>query len=189
MGRVRQLDDDERRPHPVGATPRLLGQARFGKRSPDERYPGSPPAVVIPHVAGYGTLAACTASSCAAGRSPDGSRPISAVPPIATELCAPQRTARSATTRLMHRSKRRARVLDHLVGAGEKRRRHVQAECLSSLEAADALELADTATSQPISSLPVTSRPIVVISSLLRPAFIRSVTNSCSPSAGLGFPV
>src|SRR5215813_1375103 len=26
MGRVRQLDDDERRPHPVGATPRLLGQ-------------------------------------------------------------------------------------------------------------------------------------------------------------------
>ena len=30
-------------------------------------------------------------------------------------------------------------------------------------EAADALELADTATSQPISSLPVTSRPIVVI--------------------------
>src|SRR5262245_47137145 len=51
MGRVRQLDDDERRPHPVGATPRLLGQARFGKRSPDERYPGSPPAVVIPHVA------------------------------------------------------------------------------------------------------------------------------------------
>src|SRR6516162_1401395 len=31
------------------------------------------------------------------------------------------------------------------------------------LEAADALELADTATSQPISSLPVTSRPIVVI--------------------------
>src|SRR6516225_8981461 len=51
MGRVRQLDDDERRPHPVGATPRLLGQARFGKRSPDERYPGSPSAVVIPHVA------------------------------------------------------------------------------------------------------------------------------------------
>src|SRR5215472_15354993 len=51
MGRVRQLDDDERRPHPVGATPRLLGQARFGKRSPDERYSGSPPAVVIPHVA------------------------------------------------------------------------------------------------------------------------------------------
>src|SRR5262249_27471005 len=104
MGRVRQLDDDERRPHPVGATPRLLGQARFGKRSPDERYPGSPPAVVIPHVAGYGRLAACTAPSCAAGRSPDGSRPISAVSPIATELCAPQRTARSATTRLMHRA-------------------------------------------------------------------------------------
>src|SRR5262249_23756147 len=26
MGRVRQLHDDERRPHPVGATPRLLGQ-------------------------------------------------------------------------------------------------------------------------------------------------------------------
>src|SRR5215831_907242 len=120
MGRVRQLDDDERRPHPVGATPRLLGQARFGKRSPDERYPGSPPAVVIPHVAGYGRLAACTAPSCAAGRSPDGSRPISAVPPIATELCEPQRTARSATTRLMHRSKHQSRLLDHLVGAGEQ---------------------------------------------------------------------
>jgi hypothetical protein len=56
-----------------------------------------------------------------------------------------------------------APLLDHLVGAGEQRQRHFEAECLPCPEAADALELADTATSQPISSLPVTSRPIVVI--------------------------
>jgi hypothetical protein len=38
----------KRRPYPVGAAPRLLVRASFGKRSPDERYPGSPPAI-IPH--------------------------------------------------------------------------------------------------------------------------------------------
>ena len=66
----------------------------------------------------------------------------------------------------MHRNRWRARCsvsFDDLVGANEQHRRHVKAESLRSLEAADALELADTATSQPISSLPVTSRPIVVI--------------------------
>src|SRR5215813_349996 len=46
--------------------------------------------------------------------------------------------------------------------ARAKHRRHVKAESLRSLEVADALELADTRV-QPISSLPVTSRPIVVI--------------------------
>jgi hypothetical protein len=54
-------------------------------------------------------------------------------------------------------------LFDHPVGARQQHRRHVKAERLRSLEAAMALELANTATSQPISSLPVTSRPIVVI--------------------------
>src|SRR6516225_785304 len=47
--------------------------------------------------------------------------------------------------------------------AREQCRRHGKAERLRTLEAADALELTNTAMSQPISSLPVTSRPIVVI--------------------------
>jgi galactokinase len=65
--------------------------------------------------------------------------------------------------RLDRTSLRLAHSFDHLVGERQQHRRHVKAESLRSLEAADALELADTATSQPISSLPVTSRPIVVI--------------------------
>jgi hypothetical protein len=56
-----------------------------------------------------------------------------------------------------------SRRFDHLVGAHKQRRWHFAAERLSGLEAADTPELADTAMSQPISSLPVTSRPIVVI--------------------------
>src|SRR5262245_31764029 len=96
---------------------------------------------------------------------PKRSKPYDPVCP----LCPRKRTLSDATAmsalcqKPTYAVQQKAPLFDHVVGAHQQHRRHVKAERLRP-EADDALELRrHTATSQAISSSPVTSRPIVVI--------------------------
>src|SRR5262245_17397008 len=68
---------------------------------------------------------------------------MSAMPPIATELSRRSETSLCANRYHMQRSKRYASIslFDHLVGAGEQRRWHVQAERLGGAQVDHQLEL------------------------------------------------
>jgi hypothetical protein len=63
---------------------------------------------------------------------------MSAVPPIATELVRPDELTRCAKRRHMHRS--RSSLFDHLVGEGELRWKHFEAERSRGVEVDHQLE-------------------------------------------------